>query len=230
MDLDNYSQIRQFHSNLIPGILLDQLGEIEWQTCVDLGCGDGSLIKALELYNYFDNKRVIAMDISQNRLKVVDESTQHVEIILGDACRVAIKDSSIDLVITSQVIEHVGDDLEMANEIYRILKPGGTAYISTVYKKWFGWYFYRCNGKWRLDPTHVREYTKDVQLLSLLESTGFTVLGNYKTGDNRPVLDSILRRLGAKRNVYDNKLLRAFRKISIPIPGYYIWELVCHKT
>ena len=58
------------------------------------------------------------MDISQNRLKVVDESTQHVEIILGDACRVAIKDSSIDLVITSQVIEHVGDDLEMANEIY----------------------------------------------------------------------------------------------------------------
>ena len=43
------------------------------------------------------------------------------------------------------------------------------------------------------------------------------------------MLDSILRRLGAKRNVYDNKLLRAFRKISIPIPGYYIWELVCHN-
>ena len=63
-----------------------------------------------------------------------------------------------DVVISSQVIEHVSDDNELLKEIGRLLKSDGIAYISTVIKKWYGFYIYRNGGKFRLDPTHVKEY------------------------------------------------------------------------
>ena len=156
--------------------------------------------------------------------------TTHPNLVIGDACEISLQDSSVDFVITSQVIEHVRDDKLMSEEIYRVLSRGGTAYISTVYKKWYGWYFYRCNGKWRLDPTHVREYSHDSELVSVLEKSGLEVFENVKTLDSRPIMDSILRRIGASRRSYNNPILRKLRSIRIPIPGYFIWELVCRKN
>jgi len=127
------------------------------------------------------------------------------------------------------VIEHVHNDEEMVREIRRVLAPNGIVYLSTVFKKWYGWYFYRCNGKWTLDPTHLREYNHDEQLLDVFERSEFEVLENRKSLDGRPVLDAVLRRIGANRKIYDNRLLRLFRAIRIPIPGYHIWEIVCQK-
>ena len=99
----------------------------------------------------------------------------------------------------------------------------------TIFKKWYGWYFYRCNGKWTLDPTHVREYTKESQLIEKLVSAGLKISMESKVQDGRPVMDSILRRIGAPRDIYNNKFLKALRSVRVPIPGYYIWEIVCYR-
>ena len=229
MNMNNYSDRQQFYTDEIPYALLAQLDLTEWQNCLEIGCGDGSLLAALESAGIFDHKLVLAIDVDKDRLDVVKHSTKLADCVVGDACEIAVKDQSVDFVITSQVIEHVTDDALMAQEIYRVLKDDGIAYISTVFKKWYGWYFYRCNGKWTLDPTHVREYTKESQLIEKLVSAGLKISMESKVQDGRPVMDSILRRIGAPRDIYNNKFLKALRSVRVPIPGYYIWEIVCYR-
>ena len=121
------------------------------------------------------------------------------------------------------------DDEAMVKEIQRILIPGGTAFVDTIFKKWYGWYFYRCNGKWTMDPTHVREYTEDKQLLDLFTKNGLGVQATKKNLRQVPLMDSVLRRLGASRDAYRNSALNLLRNITLPIPGYYIWEVICKK-
>jgi SAM-dependent methyltransferase len=45
--------------------------------------------------------------------------------------RLPYDDESIDVACTLEVIEHVEDQFEFARELHRILKPGGTVFIST---------------------------------------------------------------------------------------------------
>lgn len=62
-----------------------------------------------------------------------------------------IEDNAYDIVVSFQVIEHIKNDMEYLKEIYRVLKPGGKALITTP------------NIKMSLsrNPWHIREYTAE---------------------------------------------------------------------
>jgi len=229
MIVEEYAKHGQFYADDIPPLLLKLLEEADWHTCMDLGCGDGALLSALNTQGYFNSKSVYAIDISASRINIARGISDDINFIVADACDTQISDSSIDLLISTQVIEHVADDYDMVKEMRRLLHVGGFLYLSTVFKKKYGWYFYRCNGKWTLDPTHLREYTHDDQLLDILRAHSFEILENKKTLDGRPIMDSILRRLHAPRNVYNSSFFKLLRAVRVPIPGYYQWELVCQK-
>ena len=62
------------------------------------------------------------------------------------------KDNSVDEVHCSHYIEHVPDLCHFWSELYRILKPGGTATIIAPYGK--------NNRAWQ-DPTHVRAIVEE---------------------------------------------------------------------
>ena len=118
----------------------------------------------------------------------------------------------------------------MIKEVKRMLKTNGIAYISTVFKKWYGWYFYKCNGKWVLDPTHLREYSQDNQLLDFFKENNLEILENKKTLTYRPIVDFVSKRIGLKRYLpVDGKFMKLLRKFAIPVFGYYNWEIVCRK-
>ena len=229
LDLEEYSKRTHFYVDEIPRILSALLDETKWQCCADLGCGDGALIAAMYNRGYLENKLLYAIDASQSRIDSVREISPEIKCIVGDACDTQMKDGCIDVLISTQVIEHVSSDHDMVKEMYRLLSNDGTLYLTTIIKKRYGWYFYRCNGKWTLDPTHVREYTHEHELLDILRAYGFEIFVNQKTLESRPLLDAILRRIHAPRDVYKNFLLKPLRKIRVPIPGYYQWELVCKK-
>ncbi len=67
-----------------------------------------------------------------------------------------IKNESFDTLISFQVIEHIKNDKLFIKEIYRILKPGGKALISTP----------NISMTLTRNPWHVREYTSQ-QLFDL---------------------------------------------------------------
>ncbi len=229
MSIETYSRRTQFYTGVVPPLLTNLLAKGSWQSFLDLGCGDGALLRALNSEGIFSGKTVYAVDLSETRIGLVKGINKDFICLIGDACDTGVQPGSIDFLVSTQVIEHVRDDAEMVKEMNRIVSPNGAVYLSTIFKKWYGWYFYRCNGKWTLDPTHLREYTRDNQMLGLFEQYGFEILENQKSLDGRPLLDAVLRRIGASRNVYDNRCLKLLRKVQIPIPGYYIWEIVCRR-
>ena len=229
MNEEDYSKRAQFYVDDVPPLLLNSLEKADWTTILDLGCGDGALLAALNDRGYFNEKSVFAVDISDNRIELVKKINQDFNCVVADGCHTQLAGSSIDFLMSTQVIEHVANDHDMVKEMRRLLHADGLLYLSTVFKKKYGWYFYRCNGKWTLDPTHLREYTNDDQLLDVLRDHGFEILENKKTLDGRPLMDAILRRLHAPRNVYNNRFFKLLRAVRIPIPGYYQWELVCQK-
>ena len=230
MDIEDYSQRFQFYDGDVPEILSSFLTKVKWTNLLDLGCGDGALLDALKNQGYLQGKSVNTVDLSESRIDLVRQYNPEFTCYVGDACSTKFSDSSMDFVISTQVIEHVDDDESLVREVYRLLKPGGIAYISTIFKKWYGWYFYRCQGKWVIDPTHLREYMSDEQLLDVFTRAELELIVSSKSLEYRSIVDFVMRRIGGNRDVYSSGILKSLRNIKLPILGYYCWELVVKKT
>ncbi|WP_286756447.1 class I SAM-dependent methyltransferase [Roseivirga sp. UBA838] len=87
-----------------------------------------------------------------------------------------LADNSFDTIVSFQVIEHVKEDKAFLKEIYRVLKPGGKAVLTTP------------NIKKTLtrNPWHVREYT--AQELTQLAQTIFPKVTMKGVGGNHKVM------------------------------------------
>jgi len=232
MKIDNYSQkFIHYYTEGIPCLIEEIFKNNQINSFMDLGAGDGALLYALNKKGYLDHPRkVIATDVSIDRVNNIRLINDRIRCFVADANSLnMVKDKSLDLVVSSQVIEHLQNQDEFLSRINRIIKDSGTVYLSTVFRKWYGWYFYRCNGRWALDPTHLREYGKESELLDIVNKYNFKVVRNKKTLQWFAVLDFFLKRIIKKRDIYGNKFFKALRYIKIPVPGYYNWELVLKK-
>lgn len=49
--------------------------------------------------------------------------------VKADICDLPFKDHSFDFILCNHVLEHIPDDTKAMQEIYRVLKPGGTAIL-----------------------------------------------------------------------------------------------------
>jgi ubiquinone/menaquinone biosynthesis C-methylase UbiE len=114
----------------------------------------------LKKFGYLKNRKAYAVDLSQKRIDIIRSNFPEVIAAVDDAEALrTIEDNTIDFFLSTQVIEHV-DQEKMLQSIDRVTKSGSTIYLATVLKKWYGWYFYRNNGRWVIDPTHLREYQR----------------------------------------------------------------------
>jgi 2-polyprenyl-3-methyl-5-hydroxy-6-metoxy-1,4-benzoquinol methylase len=230
MDIEKYSESSPFYySGEIP-LLLTKLLNKPFNTFLDCGCGDGSLLFALYKNKILERKKVYAIDLSKKRLNLVKQISSKIQISIDSAETLSTIDSAlIDVLVSTMVIEHV-DDRAMLKTIERVLKPGATAYITTVYKKPYAWYFYRnTNGKWVIDPTHLREYQQESELLDKLPPA-LKIVSENKKQQWFPIIDFFIKFLKIRnRHILTHGLLKYFRKIKIPILGYYVWEIVLRK-
>ena len=82
------------------------------------------------LSRYF--KSVVSIDIDEKAVTHARNnfSNESLKFEIGDAMNLQHKDKSFDVVIATQIYEHVPDAQTMINEIYRVLKPGGACYFA----------------------------------------------------------------------------------------------------
>ncbi len=96
---------------------------------LDLGSGPGHYTAALERAG----AHVVALDLDVDDIaRVVGRGLNGIH---GDAANLPFPDGSIDAVFSSNLMEHVPDTKPVFDEIERVLKPGGWAWVS-----WTNWY------------------------------------------------------------------------------------------
>jgi ubiquinone/menaquinone biosynthesis C-methylase UbiE len=128
----------------------------EVKSILDLGAGGGR--NSFFLRDVYPRAELVTLDVSLIRCARCRRSVG-LAPVCGNGMALPFRSQSFDMVVSTQVIEHVPDDQAFVQEIKRILTPDGFCVVSSVIKMRLGWYFYRNKrGKWVLDSTHVREY------------------------------------------------------------------------
>jgi ubiquinone/menaquinone biosynthesis C-methylase UbiE len=77
-------------------------------------------------------RRVVGTDIDDNAIKHAQRAfnKENLDFRVADALNLPFDDASFDIVLCSHVYEHVPDPVQMFDEIYRVLRPGGICYFS----------------------------------------------------------------------------------------------------
>jgi len=145
-----------------------------------------------------------------------------------------LRNQSFHLIVCSALIEHVASDEDLLRELAHILGNDGYLYLSTVVKK-YGISFFRRNGKFVLDPDHVREYSSVGQLMAVLSRAGFSEKALIASGVKFS-LSGLLTRLfmlfgflpkATDLYVKFPRLLELHERTSARLPGYYIIDVLC---
>lgn len=91
---------------------------------LDVACGTGSILRALRVRGY---RNLCALEISQYAVDRLN--AEGITARRGALPDIDFPDAEFDVVIASQVLEHVIRRHKFAGEIRRVLKPGGRAFI-----------------------------------------------------------------------------------------------------
>ncbi len=104
---------------------------------LEVGCGDGPYLTWISTQA---PSAVVGVDISPRILGEARQRVQHegraelVRLAAADAVALPFPDARFDLLLASQMIEHVPDDARALREMRRVLRPGGTLVISTDHR------------------------------------------------------------------------------------------------
>jgi len=159
------------------------VSSIDYETVLDIGCAKGEQLRSYVKYG----KKGYGLDILN--LRKITKNEENIQFIQGDALNLPFKDESFDLVVATEIIEHLPDHYTFLREIHRVLVPGGHLVISTpnlsryppflrgIIRRWFikrGKYSHIQNVEGK-QYGHISEVTSK-QLRMELENTGFKII------------------------------------------------------
>jgi cytosine/adenosine deaminase-related metal-dependent hydrolase/ubiquinone/menaquinone biosynthesis C-methylase UbiE len=112
-------------------VLIPLLPEVRGVDILDTGCGTG---RWLAHFAECSPRRLTGIDASVEMLAVARRKiARDCELKLGNCAALPVQDESADLVLSSFVLSYI-DDLETyANEIDRVLRPGGSFLLSDMH-------------------------------------------------------------------------------------------------
>ena len=116
---------------------------------LEVGCGTGATLKGLVDLGW----RAEGLDFDTN--SVLNARAKGLTVHHGDLLAQKFQDSTFDAIVMSHVIEHVPNPLQVLQESYRILKPGGVLVVLTPNTASFGHWMYGDNWRGLEPPRHL---------------------------------------------------------------------------
>ncbi|MFT4044515.1 MAG: class I SAM-dependent methyltransferase [Gordonia sp. (in: high G+C Gram-positive bacteria)] len=95
---------------------------------------------------------VVCVDYDTSAVEHTRKRYPNLEIHQGNLISLPLADASVDIVVNFQVIEHLWDQVRFIEECVRVLRPGGTLFISTPNRITFS-----PGRDTPLNPFHTRE-------------------------------------------------------------------------
>jgi len=130
--VEDLEHSRYFLTEWMPPLLRETAERSPPRVLADLGAGDGGTLWPLDRAGLV-GEAIYAVDISTEHVALCERLSPKVRGIVSDLTHVdELEDGSVDAVVSSQVIEHLPDDMVLAPEIARILRSGGWFYVSSV--------------------------------------------------------------------------------------------------
>ncbi len=165
---------------------------------LDVACGSG--VHGAELKRLYDH-RVVGVDLSASSIEKA--KTRLAEAYVADVTRPelypAFGCAKFDIIVLSDILEHVADPLDVLGRHLPLLAPGGYVLISLPnvaiwnvrLELLFGRFEYRDTGT--LDRTHMRFFTRR-SVRRFFAEAGLDVLGSRVTpGIMRPFVPLVKR-------------------------------------
>jgi SAM-dependent methyltransferase len=155
------------------------LGELPGKTILDIGAGLGGLSAELAKRG----AKVIALEPARDRCALISQRLRDQAAAIaavGEA--IPLADSSVDHIVSLQVLEHVRNPRQVIREAYRVLKPGGCFFAS--YENYLGFREPHYRVRWlpllpkRLGAAYLRCRGRDPQFL--LQSVTYTTFPSVR--------------------------------------------------
>lgn len=150
---------------------------------VDLGCGNCC-------WNYRKQFNVTGIDINLSALEYAEKIGRINKYHCGDIVHTELPDSSVSLVVTSEVLEHISAPESYLTEIWRILETDGRLVITvpydTTFSLWRPLFSLQCVLKGDIGKDeyykgrcgHIHAFN-ELKLFNLLRSNGFRPIRLY---------------------------------------------------
>lgn len=142
---ENFSRTRQFTWDI--EILSQYVSNGD--TVLDLGCGNGRLIKVLKKYKI----KYFGLDISEKLIEIAKKQYPKYKFEVGDILSLPYSDNFFDKVFAIRIFHHIPSEdfrLQALKEIKRVLKPKGLL-ILTVWNVW--------GSKYKINLLRVLKYS-----------------------------------------------------------------------
>lgn len=139
---------------------------------LDIGCGSGDFLGMLK----FDSRNsLFGMDVSAAALTIAKQKDFVQNTFVGDLTKKEdIPQESFDVIVASEVLEHIGDYKLALKHVCAILRPGGHMIITVPYRQKYWTPHDDFSG-------HIRRFEPD-ELESALREAGFLIKTSYSWG------------------------------------------------
>lgn len=108
--------------------MIERLGDVPaGGTIADLGCSTGYLLE--DLRSAYPGVELVGVDLVAPGLRKAHELVAEARLLRADVCALPLAESSIDAVVSANLLEHVPDDRGALDELRRVLRPGGRGVI-----------------------------------------------------------------------------------------------------
>jgi SAM-dependent methyltransferase len=198
--------------------LIDRYAPLQDKTILDVGCGLGTYV---ERFREFSD-RAYGIDIEVER--VVEGGKSVPNLLAAAAEALPFADTSFDILVLHEVLEHVRDDRQATEEAYRLLKPGGRIVIFAPNRL----YPFETHGIWWRGEYRFGNFPLVNYLPHSLRERLCPHVRTYTLGDLHQLLSNLEHKIVVERQVfpgYDNisarrpQLASALRRITYFLEG-----------
>lgn len=109
--------------------LIEELDPCPSERILDAGCGDGFYLHLLSNLGEFE---LVGLDNDSRALASAKRNLKgaKLKLVEGDILKTPFKSNHFDKIVSSEVLEHLEDDLSALKELKRVLRPGGVLVIT----------------------------------------------------------------------------------------------------
>lgn len=164
---------RLWHRGKLSSVL--QLADGNNMFVLDIGCASGWFLNQLSIKYPF--AKCYGIDVYRNAIQYGKKHYKSLDLAVADAHKLPFSNDYFDLVICTEVLEHVKNPEKVLREIKRVLRPDGKAIVEMdsgnfLFRAIWYWWTNMRKGVWR--ESHIHFFNAKI-LENMIKDLGFVI-------------------------------------------------------